>query len=414
MTPTPAAPQPAPGSESPAPVPRSAARVAPSAEDLAAEFLLDPEVVFLNHGSFGACPRPVFEAYQAWQRRMELQPVLFLGREIVDLLREARGRLAAALGAARDDLVFVPNATTGVNILAHSLARGLAPGDEVLSTDHEYGACERAWAAALEGTGVRYRRVPIPVPVTTHTDLVESVWRAVGPRTRLLFLSHISSPTGLILPVAELVARARATGIVTVIDGAHAPGQIPMDLEALGADFYTGNCHKWLCAPKGAGFLHARGAMRERVRPLVVSWGLDGVLASGDPFIDELEWAGTGDYAAYLAVPEAIDFQAARAWPTVRARCHALLREARAALLAIPGIQAIHPDDPAWYAQMEALLLPEGVQPTALQAALYARSRVELPMQMWNGRPILRVSIQGYNRPSDVEALVEGLGALLG
>jgi len=387
--------------------------VSPPADALRGEFLLDPDVVFLNHGSFGACPRPVFDAWQAWQREMERQPVQFLGYRFGGLMREARARLAGYLGAGADELVYVPNATTGVNMVAHSLEPDLAPGDEIVTTDHEYGACDRAWQRVAARTGAAYRRVPIPLPATTPADVVERVWAAVGPRTRVLYVSHITSPTALTFPVAELVARARAAGIVTLVDGAHAPGQVPLDLAALGADFYAGNCHKWLCAPKGAGFLYARAPAGHRLAPLVVSWGTDSPLASGDPFIDELEWSGTRDYSACLAVPAAIDFQAAHDWPAVRARCHALAGEARARLLDLPGIRATHPDDDVWYAQMAAVELPPGTDVFAFKDRLYLDHRVEIPTILWNGRPLLRVSIQGYNTAADVESLVTAVRAVL-
>jgi len=219
-------------------------------------FLLDPDVIFVNHGSFGACPRPVFAAYQAWQRELERQPVEFLGRRFAALIAEARTALGAYVGAGADDLVYVPNATTGLNIVARSLE--LAPGDEVLATDHEYGALDRTWRFICAKRGARYVRQPVELPITSAEEVVEAVWAGVTDRTRVLFLSHITSPTAIIIPVAELVRRAREAGIITVVDGAHAPGQIPLDLESLGVDFYAGNCHKWMMAPKGSAFLYAR------------------------------------------------------------------------------------------------------------------------------------------------------------
>jgi isopenicillin-N epimerase len=305
------------------------------------QFLLRPDVVFLNHGSFGACPRPVFETYQAWQRELEREPVEFLGRRFADLMRHAREALAAYVGAAPDELVYVPNATTGLNIVARSLP--LQAGDEVLASDHEYGALDRTWRFVCGQRGAKYINQPLPLPLESPQQVVETLWPAVNERTRVLFLSHITSPTALILPVAELVRRARQAGILTVIDGAHAPGQIPLDLTALGADFYSGNCHKWLCAPKGSAFLYARREMQHLVEPLVVSWGWNpdrgaGFAAcpdnpqAGKPvphFIDEQEWQGTRDIAAYLSVPAAIQFQNEHDWPHVRAECHELLQETR-------------------------------------------------------------------------------------
>ncbi|MBU0496050.1 MAG: aminotransferase class V-fold PLP-dependent enzyme [Chloroflexi bacterium] len=204
-------------------------------------FLLRPDVIFFNHGSFGACPRPVFEAYQAWQLELERQPVEFLGRRHAALMHEARAALEAFVGAAADDLVYIPNATTGVNIVARSLP--LAPGDEVLTTDHEYGAMDRTWRFVCGQRGTRYVRQPVPLPITSVEQVVDAIWAGVTPHTRVLFLSHITSPTAVTLPVTELVHRAREAGLITVIDGAHAPGQVPLDLTALGVDFYLANCH---------------------------------------------------------------------------------------------------------------------------------------------------------------------------
>ncbi|MBC8100388.1 MAG: aminotransferase class V-fold PLP-dependent enzyme, partial [Armatimonadetes bacterium] len=208
-------------------------------------FLIDPNVIFLNHGSFGACPRPVFEAYQRWQRTLERQPVEFLGRRYHTLLDDARAQLAAYLQTDSANVVFVTNATAGVNTVAHAL--DLQPGDEVLTTDHEYGACENTWRWVCEQRGAQLVRAHVPLPLADAATVANQIWASVTPRTRILFLSHISSQTAITFPIAALCQRARAAGIVTVIDGAHAPGQIPLDLDAIGANFYTGNLHKWLC-----------------------------------------------------------------------------------------------------------------------------------------------------------------------
>ena len=371
-------------------------------------FLLQPDMVFLNHGSFGACPAPVFAVYQKWQRALEAQPVEFLGRRGTALLAEARAVLASYLGAEADDLVFVSNATTGVNIVARSLR--LAPGDEVLATDLEYGAVDRTWQFLCARAGAGYVRQPIPLPVTTHAAFVEALWRGVTPRTRVISISHITSGTALIFPVAEICRRARQAGILTVIDGAHAPGQIPLDLAALDADFYAGNCHKWLCAPKGAAFLYARRPAQELVDPFVVSWGwqVDGSAS----YVDRLEWQGTRDIAAYLSVPAAIAFQAAHDWPQVRAACHMLLRTIRQGVHDLTGLPPISPDSPAWYAQMASMPLPPG-DPVALQHRLWDEARIEVPLVDGAHGPLIRVSIQAYNTPADGEALLAALAARL-
>lgn len=377
-------------------------------------FLLDPDVIFLNHGSFGATPRAVFDVYQSWQRRLEWQPVKFLGRDIGGYLAEARAALAAYVGTAADDLVYVPNATFGVNVVGRSLRLG--PGDEVLATDHEYGACDNVWQYESRQRGFDYVRQPIPLPLTSAEDIVAQLWAGVTPRTRVIFLSHITSPTAVRLPVAAICSRAREAGIVTLIDGAHAPGQISLDLAALGADFYTGNCHKWLCAPKGSAFLYARPEAQHLIEPLVVGWGWGEHRAStfGSDFLDYIQFLGTNDYAAYLTVPTAIQFQQAHDWDAVRARCHGLAGEFVGQMAALTGLLPIYPpSDDSFYGQMALAPLPPGTDEVALKARLYDDYRIEIPTIRWNDRPYIRLSVQGYNTSADVDALVAALGELL-
>jgi isopenicillin-N epimerase len=386
-------------------------------------FLLRPDVVFLNHGSFGARPRSVFEEYQRWQRELELQPVEFLGRRFAVEMRGAREKLAAYLGAQADDLVFVPNATTGLNVVARSLR--LEPGDEVLTSSHEYGALDSTWRFVCSARGASYINRPVQLPVTSPDEVVEAVWAGVTARTRVVFLSHITSPTALTFPVAELVRRARDAGIMSVIDGAHVPGQRPLALDELGADFYSGNLHKWLCAPPGSAFLHARREVQHLLKPLVVSWGwnrteqLAGAAGPGDDrrragarFVDEQEWQGTRDPSAYLAVPEAIRFQAEHDWPQVRAQCHDLLLEARRQIGELTGLPPICPVSTEWFSQMAAFPLAR-CDAATLKRRLYDEYRVEVPIVDWNGRQMVRVSIQGYNTREDVDALVAALADLL-
>ncbi len=375
------------------------------------QFLLDPKVTFLNHGSFGATPRPVFREYQRWQRELEYQPVEFLGRRHNDLLRASRQALADYLGTERDDLVYVINATTGINIVARSLKLG--PGDEVLTSDHEYGACDRAWRFMAGKGGFRYRHQSIPVPVTTPGDLVETLWQGVTSRTKVIFLSHITSPTALIFPVAEVCRRAKKQGILTVIDGAHAPGQIALDLDSLGADFYTGNLHKWLSAPKGSAFLYARPEVQATLEPLVISWGYEAEMPGPSQFVDHHEFWGTRDISAFLAVPAAIRFQRENHWSEVRAECHKLAREAQQRIVELTGLPPLHPDDPVWYAQMAAAPLPAETDIVKLKMQLYDEYRIEVPLIAWNEVKLIRVSIQGYNGQRDVEKLMRALVALL-
>jgi isopenicillin-N epimerase len=325
-------------------------------------------------------------------------------------MSQARGELAAYLGVEPDDLVYFPNPTTAVNMLARSL--GLGPGDEVLATDHEYGAMDRTWRFLCRGSGASYVRRSIPLPVRSPEELVEAFWAGVGERTRVIFISHITSSTALVFPVREICRRARASGILSIVDGAHAPGQIPLHLGELGADLYTGACHKWLGAPKGSAFLYARREIQARLQPLVVSWGWESDSPSGSAYVDHHEWQGTRDMAAFLATPAAIRFQAENDWVSVRARCHELVREARRKIGALTGLDPLSPDSPQWFAQMVSLRLPP-VDVDALKARLYDEHRVEVPLFVWNDLPLLRVSIQAYNSPADVNRLLEGLAALL-
>lgn len=373
-------------------------------------FLLDPDTVFLNHGSFGACPREVFDAQQRWQLEMERNPVQFLGRRSAGLLREARERLGAFLGARADDLVFVPNATTGVNTVVQSL--DLSAGDEVLTTDLEYGACDATWQRVCERVGATYRRVEIPLPYR-HDEVVDRVMAAVTERTRVIFVSHITSTTALILPVSELCAAARARGILTLIDGAHAPGQIALDIDSVGADFYVGNCHKWMCAPKGVGFLHARPEHHATLDALVTSWGYaagTGGHSGFDAYLGRttlerrMQWQGTRDIAAWLTVPAAIDFQARHDWLAVRERSHALARRALVELTQRFRLTPIAQDED--WAQMVVIPVPMA-DADALRRRLFDESRIEVPVTTHRGQVFVRVAVQGYNTERDIAALLD-------
>ena len=341
------------------------------------DFLLDPEVVFLNHGSYGACPVPVFERYQALQRELERNPVEFLGRRFDALLGEAREALAAFVGARAEDLVFVPNATAGLNAVIRSLR--LEPEDEVLTTRHEYGAVMRTWEFAA---------------ATLVYAEPDELAGTIGPRTKVVSVSHITSPTALLVPVEEICAAAREAGVLSIVDGAHAPGQIALDVEQLGADIYAGNCHKWLSAPKGAGFLWARPEHQRWIEPLVISWGY-GAEAS---FAERHGWQGTRDPAAALAVPTAIE-------------AHRSFDLERCGRLAASFHDRLPPVGSSPAPQMWTTELSPG-DPKELQRRLFDEHRIEVPVQEWAGRRLLRVSIGPYNEAEDVERLLEALEAL--
>jgi isopenicillin-N epimerase len=373
-------------------------------EALKKEFLIEDGVVFINHGSFGACPRPVFEKYQYWQLEFERQPVNFFARRLLNLLNDSRAALAQYLNAPAEHLVYVPNATTGVNMVIRNLP--LKEGDEILSTDHEYGACEMTWNYYCKKTGAKYIKQTLPLPATSPDALIDALFAGVTERTKVIFVSHITAPTALIMPLVEICRRARELGIMTVVDGAHAPGQIPVDLTQIGADFYSGNCHKWLCAPKGAAFLYARPEHHAIMEPLVISWGYNDTAT----FAGANEVLATRDYAAYLTVPDAIAYQAERNWDEVRARGHALAVETRDRINALTGIAPI--STPEWIAQMAACVLPK-VDMEVMKDKLYFEHHIEIPLWAHNGETIIRASFQGYNTRADYDALLAALEVLL-
>lgn len=376
-------------------------------------FLLDPQVVFFNHGSFGACPKPVFEVYQAWQQRLEKQPVLFLGREFNDLMLKARQALGDCIHADADDLVYLPNATHAVNIIARSLE--LSPGDEILASDHEYGACDNTWEFICGKTGARYIHQPVPLPVSSTQEFVDQLWQGVTPHTRLIYLSHITSPTAQLFPVETVCRKARQAGILTLIDGAHTPGQVELDLGVIDADFYFGNCHKWMLSPKGAAFLYTRKEIQELVEPLVVSWGwsADYNNTTGSRYVDILQWTGTHDPSAVLTVPAAIRFLDEHDWKEVRRYCHAMLIHTLTRISEVTGMPArYHMDNPAASflpPQMGIAPLPDETDLNELKINLYEKFRIEIPCVEWNKSKFVRISIQAYNDETDVSALIKAL-----
>lgn len=377
--------------------------------NLKRHFLLDPSVTFLNHGSFGATPKPVFREYHRWQRELESQPVEFLGRRHNDLMRSARESLGAYLGADAKNLVFAQNVTIALNIVARSLELG--KGDEVLATDHEYGALDRTWRFLSKERGFAY--INQPVDLASHEAFVESFWRGVTSRTRVIFLSHITSPTATLFPIERIIQRAKSQNILTIIDGAHAPGQIPLHLDSLGADFYGGNLHKWLCAPKGAGFLYARPEVQHLLKPLVVSWGYESETPGDSTFIDHHEWWGTRDLSAFLTVPMAIQFHRDQDWAQVRAACHRLAVETWKRVHALTGCAPLHSDPELWFAQMSLLSLPAANDLAALKARLYDEYKIEIPVISWNENKLIRLSVQGYNTKRDMDKLLFALKKLL-
>ena len=386
--------------------------------NLARHFLLRDDVTFLNHGSFGACPRPVFETYQAWQLELEREPVLFLGRKLTENMRVPRVRLSAELGVGPEDIVGLVNATEGLNIVAQSLS--LKEGDEILTTDHEYASLEKTWAYVCRRTGAKVVTVKVPMPLVSEEAFTDTLVNAMTERTRVLFLSHITSPTALRFPIERPILEAKKRGIWTVIDGAHTPGHIPLDLKAMDVDFYAGNCHKWLMTPKGSAFLYVRPELQGLINPLVIShgWtagskepGAKGAFGNS-PFIDELEMQGTRDPAAWLTVPAALDFRREHDWPSVQRQCQELAQETAGRLRALTGLEPL--SAPEFCApQMVAMPIPH-TDVVALGKKLFDEYGIEIPVLQWQDHSIVRVSVQGYNSRDQMDKLLDALSIELG
>ena len=397
----------------------------PSTSPLRDRWELDPELDFLNHGAFGACPRAVLAAQAEVRRELERQPVAFMVRKLPPLLDAARERLARFVGADPEGMVPVPNATTGVNTVLRAVAPALARGDELLVTDHAYNACRNALDFVADGTGARVVVARVPFPCGSPEEAREAVLAGAGPRTRLALVDHVTSQTGLVLPIAEIVCDLATRGIDTLVDGAHAPGMVPLEVERLGAAWYTGNCHKWLCAPKGAGFLWIRADRREAVRPLVVSHGFNTRRQGRSRLHDEFDWTGTGDPTAFLAVPAALDALAGMVpggWPEVMRRNRDLALAGRAVLCA--ALLVASPAPESMLGSLASLPLPpsdaaEGARSPGLEDPLHEelldRFAVEVPVFPWPAPPrrLLRISAQLYNDLAQYERLAAVLAELL-
>jgi isopenicillin-N epimerase len=379
---------------------------------------LDPDVVFLNHGSFGACPLRILERQQELRAELEREPVEFLYRRYEPRIDEARGALARFVGADTDDLAFVANATTGVNTVLRSLA--FEPGDELLTTDHEYNACRNVLSFVAERSRAKVVVAAVPFPLTSETEVVDAVLSAVTDRTKLLLIDHVTSATGILFPLAPLVRHLAARGIDTLVDGAHAPGMLPLRLDGLGAAYYTGNCHKWMCTPKGSAFLHVRRDRQRLVRPLAISHGANSPRTDRSRFRLEFDFGGTDDPTPFLCIPEAISFfeeVVPGGWEEVRSLNRTLALQARAILqeaLSIPppapeemlGSLAAVPLPPR---RDNVELPPMSLDP--LSKELFEKHRIEALVSVWPFSPkrVLRVSAQLYNDEAQYRTLARAL-----
>jgi isopenicillin-N epimerase len=369
-------------------------------------FLLDPNIAYLNFGAFGACPAPIFEDYQRWQRELELEPAQFINVNGPRYLEQSRQALADYIHCDASDVVYTTNPSYAMNIIAKSFP--LVPGDEILSTDLEYGACDRTWNYYCEKKGASYIRRPIRFPITSKEDVIADFVRGITPRTKAIAISHITSTTALVLPVPEICAAARQRGLITIVDGAHIPGHLPLDLRELPADIYTGACHKWMMTPKGASFLYVRRELQSLFDPLLIGWGYKSDQPSHSQFLDYHQAQGTRDIAAFLTIPRSITFMQANHWPEIATVCRQLVRDNALRFCDLLGSEPICPINEDFLGQMFAIEIqtPDIDQ---LKRYLFETFRVEVAVNRHGNRTLLRYSINAFNSQDDLDRLFAGL-----
>jgi isopenicillin-N epimerase len=372
-------------------------------------FLLDPSVTFLNFGSFGACPRPVFEVYQSYQRELEAEPVRFVTVNGPQYVAKSRNALAGFIGCNGDDLVFTTNPTYAINIIARGLK--LEPGDEVLATDLEYGAMDRTWNFYCREKGAVYVRQPITLPVTTKERFVEEFFKGATAKTKAVFISQITSATALILPVEEICEEAKRRGYITIVDGAHVPAHIPLNLRELKADIYTGTCHKWMMTPKGSSFLYVKKEMQDSFEPLVISWGYESDTPSGSLFQDYHQFNGTRDFSAFLTIPAAIEFMEKHHWKAVAETCRTMVIQNAKRFAELLGTELLCPPGEEWLGQMCSIPI-RCKDPVKLHHRLFDEFRIEIPVMKHNGNVYIRYSINGFNSQDDLDKLYHTLGSI--
>jgi len=379
-------------------------------ENIADLFLLRKDITFLNFGSFGATPAPIFDAYQKWQRVLEAEPVQYIVFDGPGYLQTSREALAKYIGVAdKDDLVFVTNPSFAVNMVAKNFP--LQPGDQILTTDIEYGACDRTWEYYCAQKGDEYIKQKITLPITSKEKSIEEFFAGITPKTKAVFISHITSATALKLPVEEICAIAKQKGLITFVDGAHGPAQTSVDLANLAADFYTGACHKWMMAPKGCSFLYAHKSVQPICDPLVVSWGYKALKPSHSKFLDYHQMIGTRDFSAFLTIPDCISFMETYNWKEVSKKCHELVLSNAQRFFDLLGATPISPLTSEWIGQMISIPIKTS-EPELLQRTLFTEYQIEVPIMRQGSDVYLRYSINGFNSQSDMNRLYQVVAEL--
>lgn len=379
-------------------------------EEIKALFHLRSDINYLNHGSFGACPKEVFEAYQNFQLQLEQEPLQFMVNKGEALLDTSKQALANYLNCDKLDLVYTTNPSYALNIVVKSLK--LEEGDEVLSTDHEYGAMDRTWRYYCQRSGAKYIRQKIQTPLTTKEQFLKDFWSGLTSKTKVVFLSHITSQTALIFPVKEICEKAKELGLITIVDGAHAPAHIPLDLSELKADFYTGACHKWLCSPKGSSFLYAQKEVQSILDPLIISWGYDAHKPSESQFQDYHQYQGTRDFSAFLTTPHCIDFQLKYNWDKKIKICRDLLKHYYPIVAEELNSHTLAPLSDEFLGQICSFPI-QTKDPIRLKETLYSQFNIEIPV-MDNVGPTIytRISFMPYNDEREIEDFIQAIRSI--
>ena len=370
------------------------------------QFLLNKNITYLNFGAYGACPKPVFDVYQNFQRELEEEPTLFINELGPAYIKKSRESLGNYLNCSADDIVYVTSPSYAVNLIAKSFQ--IKAGDEVLTTNLEYGPCDKTWKYYCEQNGATYKRIDIQFPLKCKEDFLDQFLKGINKNTKLIFVSHLTSSTGIRLPIEEICAIANQLGILIYVDGAHAPGQLPIDLRLLGADIYTGACHKWMLTPKGSSFLYVRNSLQHLFDPLIISWGYKSIKPSHSIFLDHHQFQGTRDYSAFLTIPAAIDFMRAFNWKKVSEDSRHLTQSNANRFCELMGTQPLTAISDDFIAQLFSI--PINIQnPEKLHDILYNEYRIQVPVLIHEGNSYLRYSIQGFNDQNDLNHLYNAL-----
>jgi len=372
-------------------------------------FQLDPAITYLNFGSFGACPQEIFDTYLDYERELERSPVKFITSTGPEYLQQSRHALGEYIGCKADDLVFVPNPTFAINIIARGLR--LKQGDEILSTNLEYGAMDRTWNFYGKESGFKLVQQPVNLPIITKEKFVEDFFKGYNTNTRAIFISHITSSTALILPVHEICKEAKKRGLITIVDGAHVPGHIALDLKTLGADIYTGACHKWMMTPKGSSFLYVKKEMQEQFDPLVISWGYESDSPSSSRFLDYHQFNGTRDFSAFLTIPAAISFMEKYNWNKVSKTCKLLVKDNISRFNALLDTASLSPVNDEWIGQMCSFQIKCN-DPVELHSILFDNYNIEVPVMRHRDKIYIRYSINAFNSQNDLDILLNALSEL--